>query len=311
MNSDGNGQGAAAATVAAAPWEVGPNDREAWLERRRHSVGASEVAAIMGADPYRSSWAVWLSKVEPDVEPQETPEACWWGLRDEPNILERYTIDTRRTITSTQVWTPHPTLPLAATLDALDDLGQIVEAKSTTRLGALGDEGSDDLPFGWLLQAQAQLMCRPSAPCVVFAVRVGHQLRIFRVDADAGVQAQIAEEVAAFWRCVEERVEPDLAPGDLRAYSHRVPVIEGETIEADAEIEIAVETYEAMGEAARAANRRRDELKAAIVQRLAGRAARLEDGRVVRRQDVQVKERVQTVAAHTQVRVVIAKGGAK
>jgi putative phage-type endonuclease len=297
--------------VIEAGQQVTPDARGAWLERRRGSVGASEVAAMMGADPYRSSWAVWLSKVEPVDAEEETPEACWWGLRDEPNILERYTIATGRTIEAAQVWTPHPTLPLAATLDAIDDLGQIVEAKSTTRLGALGDEGSDDLPFGWLLQAQAQLMCRPTAPCVVFAVRVGHQLRTFRVDADATVQARIAEEVASFWRCVQERVEPDLAPGDLRAYSHRVPVIEGETVEADAEVETAVRSYEELAPVIKEYQALRDQHKAAIIQRLAGRAARLEDGRVVRRQDVQVKERVQTVAAHTQVRVVIAKGGAK
>ena len=35
-----------------------------WLELRRHYIGASEVAAIMGLNPYASAFKVWTDKVE-------------------------------------------------------------------------------------------------------------------------------------------------------------------------------------------------------------------------------------------------------
>lgn len=309
--SDGNGRGAAAATVAAAPWEVGPNDREAWLERRRGTVGASEVAAIMGEDRYRSAWGVWVDKVgggppNVDAEPGSPP---WWGLRDEPAILECYAAQTGRAIVATQVWCPHPTLPLAATLDALDDAGQAIEAKSTTRLTGIGDDETDELPPSWLLQAQAQMMCCPVVPCVVVAVRRGHRLTLHTIEPHPGLQAAIASAVTGFWRQVETQEEPPIEPQDVRRWASMRPITDL-AIEATPDIEALVEAHEMASREARDAADAAARAKVQLIQALAGRSARLADGRTVKRLDIAVKERTQVVAAHVQTRISLSKGAA-
>ena len=49
--------------AAEQPAHVSP-ERRAWLEARRSGVGASEIAAILGLDPFRGPLDTWLSKVE-------------------------------------------------------------------------------------------------------------------------------------------------------------------------------------------------------------------------------------------------------
>ena len=55
------------------------------LERRRSSIGASDVAAILGLDPYRTGLDIWLQK-RGLAEVQDQTEASLMGhLLDERN----------------------------------------------------------------------------------------------------------------------------------------------------------------------------------------------------------------------------------
>lgn len=53
-------------------------DSDGWLEQRRHGVGGSDVAAIMGLSPWRTPAEVWMEKTG-RVEPQD--------LSDRPNVV--------------------------------------------------------------------------------------------------------------------------------------------------------------------------------------------------------------------------------
>jgi putative phage-type endonuclease len=295
--------------------------RAAWLEQRGKAVGASEVAAVMGVDPYgKSPWAVWLSKVEPesatgtDAEPGSP---MWWGLADEPRILEVYTHKTGRAIVSTQAWCPHLTLPLAATLDAIDDAGNVVEVKSVGRWSDLGEEGTDEVPHHWILQAQAQLMCHPSAARVHFAVRAGHDVKLYTIEPNKDVQAQIAEEVEWFWGKVVAKEDPDMGPSDVRAFVDRTPfdpdaepVAGGDIIHGCVEL---YEFYDAQIASIRSEHRAavapmeamRDQAKALAVQTLGSHPIVLRDGRILRRKDTVYRERVQ--AGYTVTRLSFSK----
>ena len=74
--------------------------RAEWLAARRHGIGASEVSAILGLNPYRSCFEVWARKVSDD-HPQSTSlapvaearerdqaetEAATWGVLLEPVV---------------------------------------------------------------------------------------------------------------------------------------------------------------------------------------------------------------------------------
>lgn len=62
-----------------------------WLEARKHGVGGSDVAAIMGISKYSSPLEVWLVKTgreeQPDLSAKQSVE---WGTRLEPLVAEKF-----------------------------------------------------------------------------------------------------------------------------------------------------------------------------------------------------------------------------
>ena len=75
---------------------VQQNERADWLERRRRVIGASEIGAVIGVNPYMSKADVWLSKVRGvQVEDNEHMRA---GRLLETVILEMFTEDTGKAV---------------------------------------------------------------------------------------------------------------------------------------------------------------------------------------------------------------------
>lgn len=73
------------------------NDRPAWLAARRATIGASEVAAVLGVEhAYGSAISVWAEKTGRVERDPETPEWMFWGNELEPSILTGYAKRTGR-----------------------------------------------------------------------------------------------------------------------------------------------------------------------------------------------------------------------
>lgn len=63
-------------------------DRAEWLAKRRDSLGASEVAAVCGLDPFKSAWDIWA--IKKGYRQDSESEAGEMGNRIEPVILQWY-----------------------------------------------------------------------------------------------------------------------------------------------------------------------------------------------------------------------------
>ena len=65
--------------------------RDVWLAERRKGVGGSDVAAILGLDPYRTALDVYLDKVDRHPSPiddDDPPEPILWGNLLEPVVAD-------------------------------------------------------------------------------------------------------------------------------------------------------------------------------------------------------------------------------
>lgn len=156
----------------AARWTgVKSEDTAEWLAARRKMITASDMAAIMGEDPYKSVLEVYVEKrVAPEVEdelPIEDPR--WLGQVVEQPILRavakrhgwRY-----RAGGALLVSRAHP--ELGCTLDAEVDRGDgewIVNECKMTELAGHWNEEIGELPVWVLIQNQSQL-CVTKAPMV-------------------------------------------------------------------------------------------------------------------------------------------------
>ena len=63
--------------------------RQDWLAERRHSLGGSDMGAVLGLSRWRSPYTVWADKMGllPD---QEDSEAMRIGRDLEPYVLQRF-----------------------------------------------------------------------------------------------------------------------------------------------------------------------------------------------------------------------------
>jgi putative phage-type endonuclease len=174
----------------AAVWTgVTDTNRDAWLALRQELITASDVAAILGEDPRRDAFDVYVDKVTPRQEDQrlDIVDPRFWG-----KVLE---MPIAQAAADFYGWKIHPGGKLlrsrkhpqiGCTLDAevLRDPweGWIPYEGKTSRITREWSEESGDLPTHILVQAQVQLLVT-RAPCdVVFGLLQGS--RPVRVDVE-------------------------------------------------------------------------------------------------------------------------------
>jgi len=161
---------------------VRDTDRAGWLALRRELFTASDVAAIMGEDPRRDAFDVYVSKVTapPPAEKLALNDPRLWGKALELTIAH--------TVADYHGWEiqdggyllrsrKHP--QIGATLDAevrrSESEGWLPYEGKTSRMPRDWSESDGSLPTHILIQAQVQLLVT-GAPCnIVFALLFGSQ----------------------------------------------------------------------------------------------------------------------------------------
>ena len=172
------------------------------LEIRRNRVSASDAAAIVGVNPYRTAHDVWLAKVT--EERSEENERMTLGHAVEPVILRL--LAQRRNLALTSCTTiVHPTHTwLCATPDAMvtehDTFDAVAEAKLVgSRLAHHWGEDGDAIPDYVRVQVQVQMTCTITKRAFVGAL-LGTELRDFVVEHDPDLEAAVLEECEKFHR---------------------------------------------------------------------------------------------------------------
>lgn len=174
---------------------------------RRTGVGGSEIAAIVGLNPYSSPIDVWRSKVEgwsPEVTGPmlrgtflEDGVARWWAHEKGAQLREVGTI--RHPKEEIVICTPDR---LAKMLGA-EELDLSIKVPGPHTAEQWGPDGSDELPDHAALQVQWELI--PLG--ILYGIRraivtapVHGELRSYPVEADADIQAGLVEAAKRFWK---------------------------------------------------------------------------------------------------------------
>jgi putative phage-type endonuclease len=185
-------------------------DRAAWLAERRTGIGGSDVAAILGLTARRTALTVWMDKLG-RLPPQEVNEAMRFGTLLEPVVVSEFE---RRTGMEVRRGMPmqrseeHPFM--IANLDGLvEDRMAIVEAKTAGSDYGWGEPGTSEIPVYYVTQV-AHYMAVTGADVAFVPVLIGGQdFRIYEVERDESLIADIIEAERAFWF---DHVLADVAP---------------------------------------------------------------------------------------------------
>lgn len=175
------------------------------IEARKSRIGASDVASIMGLPTFRgrNAYSTWLDKTD-QLEPEKQVNAAITaGNRLEPVVLDYAEAAFGELQRNVVVFDPQGG-PLASTLDGrvVAD-GRPVEAKTSGIEGPIhgtwGEVGTDDVPDGYIIQCQTQLLCTGAEVCELVALLGGRGFCEFRIEPMDGLIAQIRAITADFW----------------------------------------------------------------------------------------------------------------
>jgi putative phage-type endonuclease len=199
------------------------------LADRQKGLGGSDAAVALGLSPWKTALQLYLEKTG-ELEPEDLSdnEAVEWGVRNEPQIRQKYADVTGREVVLPKDTVFHPTLqwmfchPDGLVLDG----NRVFSAKTADVRVAerWGEPGSADVPESYYVQKQHEMIVMSAVtgqPWVVADLAVligGNRWRLYHIPADAEVQELIVAGETEFMKLVTAKTAP--AP-DFNARSTR------------------------------------------------------------------------------------------
>lgn len=192
-------------------------------ERRRGYVGASDVGAIMGVDPYRNAIDVWAEKVHGVDDFKSEPAVLGDALESSCiDLAMRELSSTGFRVSRANSFRVCAGSKIGVNLDAWlyrdDSSAEILPLECKTAgivnpwsdaLGAWGEAGTDEIPERYILQLHAQMMAVGASASYLSAIVAGRGHLLYHVRLNDDLASAVIEAVADFWDHVERGVAPD------------------------------------------------------------------------------------------------------
>lgn len=232
------------------------------IAARRHTLGASEIAAVCGLDPFRGPWDVWADKMGFDIR-QPFTEADMGHLFERP-LLEHYSRTTGVVLTYPETMI-HPLHKwVSATPDGLA-WDRVVQVKV---VGAnMAHKWDAGVPEYVVCQVQWEMMVTSLPLAVVVACVGGTDYRALDVPADIELQETLLYRGREFW---EQHVltgvppDPDASEACRKALSARHRRVSTDMLPASSElVEMACE-YKALSKQIKALETEQDAIGNAL-----------------------------------------------
>jgi len=252
--------------------------REEWLAKRREYIGASDAAAILGADPRRGALAVYESK----TTGYSSDDNAWmkYGRDIEGAIANMYSEETGRSVLDlgATVISVHPDIPfLGATLDRKTQRDNgfsyaPLELKSIDPYGAKirAEEFAEEPPLHMQIQLMIQMACTGASWGSLAGLFPGYNLAWVDRERDDAFLAAALPKLEEFWDRVQRKDPPpaDSLPGTLDVVKRLWSKEDGETIALDAADLELVNTWEKLKERGRTATKDAKGIEAALRAKL-------------------------------------------
>lgn len=260
---------------------------EADLLRRQKFITSSNAAALLNLDEFgKTPVDVYWEKVSPLAAKQEERKDFDLGHRLEDVLCEWGASRLGGVTFDRQVWVESIDGLMASTIDGvLHDRPEGLEAKYSGEAAKWGDEGTDQIPTGYLIQAQhhcyACNLDRVWVPALVIGYRA--QFRLYVVERNDELIESIVDESRRFWRDhVEPRIPPDGNPIPPAAVLKKMRRQQGKTVTLDDAAAVSWEWLEHARTVCTEAEHQKQAIEAAVLAHLGdAEHGTLPDGRTI------------------------------
>ena len=184
-------------------------------ELRRNHLGSSDIAAVLGVDPWRNAHDVWLEKTG-KVEDLKENTAMQAGTMFEDGVLQYAELELGKLLRNQ--YRSAIGFPIASNIDALIVANkEPVEAKTAGLFGPLkeqwGEHMTDQLPDRIIIQSHVHMLCAEKDICHVVAFLGGRGFCRYEIAKDDIIMNVICEKSIEFWDYVEgDYPPPDQVP---------------------------------------------------------------------------------------------------
>lgn len=197
---------------------IKPKDRKEWLHHRQFGIGSSEVASILGLNPYQTPYQLWRRKLGIDSGPEET-FAMRAGHYLEDAVTMFWQDETGREVIKSSAgdWlyvntekeflraSPDRTFWLPGMAKNNKNKG-VLECK-TTQMAV----DPDDLPKHWFCQLQYLLGVSEMEHGSLAWLSAGRNFGYKHMEFVPDFFDWMRDEVERFWRVnIQERIEPEV-----------------------------------------------------------------------------------------------------
>lgn len=254
-------------------------------EIRRHGLGATDCAAVMGLSPYKTPYELWMIKTG-RMEENSILSEDRLRLRHahEETISREYATQKNCKLKRVNKTLFHRRLPfMLCNLDRVI-IGQrkIVECKTSS--GFLrqmwGINGTDEIPIQYILQVQHQLSVSEYDDADLAALIDIDDYRIFPMPRNEKVIKKVEDACEHFW---VEHVIRDIPPapttrGDLKLM---YPTNNGNYVEATTDVLSYINEINLIKQQAKELDKNKEAIEKEVIQFIANNDGLTEDGKVI------------------------------
>lgn len=229
-----------------------------WRAQRVGRCGASDVAALLGFDHYRSPWQVWAEKTgDPRAVASDESEASRLGLELEPWLLQQAAtligdVHVERTYARSYAHPEHPWRTCSPDGEAHPTTessphgrpwheweihhGHLVQCKTAGLLsGRAPGWTADAVPLGYELQARWEMHVMNAHTNTIMALVAGLGLRAYPIQRDLGLEDELVTAVDEWWqRHIINKEEPALTGRDSAVIAALYPHVARAAVDLDA-----------------------------------------------------------------------------
>lgn len=187
---------------------------KAQLEERRSGIGGSDAAVVLGLNPFKDVYELYLDKrgEAPEEDENFLKESRYWGSVLEEPVAQRYAEETGFKIQrANQLIRSKDNEFMIANIDRKvvgEDRRIGLEVKTAARADGWGESGSSEIPQYIMCQIQHYLAVT-SYDCWDLAVLIGNRdFRMYRINPIDEIINQLIDAEEEFW----DRVQAGVAP---------------------------------------------------------------------------------------------------
>jgi putative phage-type endonuclease len=183
--------------------------REGWLELRRKGIGGSDAAAVVGMNPWKSAFGVWLDKTGQSKEKDPT-ERMRIGTDLEGYVADRFAEETGLKVRRRNAILQHDEHPfMIANVDRLIvGVDEGLECKVTNSYSR-GDWEDESIPAQYEIQCHHYMAVTGYSAWWIAALIGNEKIVIKRIERDEDIISWLVGQEVAFWK---EHVEANKEP---------------------------------------------------------------------------------------------------